>query len=90
MHEELLPATYDICILIVAGGRQCSETHGGIVISILIRLADGAVFVYMVQQSTVYGDNVKQPHLAGKAGYSNMLSKIRKRVEATEKASASQ
>ncbi len=46
--------------------------------------------VYIVQQSTVYGDNVKQPHLVGKSGYERMLSQIRKRVEAAEKASASQ
>lgn len=43
--------------------------------------------VYMTQESTVYGDNVKQPHLTGKAGYSSMLSTIRSRVEAAEKAS---
>ena len=40
--------------------------------------------VYMTQESTVYGENVKQPHLTGKAGYSSMLSTIRKRVEAAE------
>lgn len=44
--------------------------------------------VYMVQQSTVYGENAKQPHLVGKSGYERLLSKIRKRVEASEKASA--
>jgi hypothetical protein len=40
--------------------------------------------VYMTQESTVYGENVKQPHLTGKAGYSSLLSTIRKRVEAAE------
>ncbi|MFC7339040.1 hypothetical protein ACFQY0_17735 [Haloferula chungangensis] len=40
--------------------------------------------VYMTQESTVYGENVKQPHLTGKAGYSSILSTIRKRVEAEE------
>lgn len=45
--------------------------------------------VFMVQQSTVYGENVKQPHLVGKSGYERLLSDIRKRVEAAEKASAS-
>jgi len=46
--------------------------------------------VYFVQQSTVYGENVKQPHLVGKSGYERMLSTIRKRVQAAEKARASQ
>ena len=46
--------------------------------------------VYFVQQSTVYGENVKQPHLVGKAGYERMLSTIRKRVEAAEKSAAGQ
>lgn len=40
--------------------------------------------VYMTQQSTVYGENSKRPHLTGKAGYSSILSTIRKRVEAAE------
>lgn len=42
--------------------------------------------VYIVQESTAFGSNVKQPHLVGKAGYERMLSRIRKRVEAAEKA----
>ncbi|MEP4077485.1 hypothetical protein [Haloferula sp.] len=42
--------------------------------------------VYMTQQSEVFGENVKQPHLGGKAGYSSILSTIRKRVEKAEKA----
>lgn len=41
--------------------------------------------VFMVQQSTVYGENSKQPHLVGKSGYERLLSDIRKRVESTEK-----
>lgn len=41
--------------------------------------------VYMTQQSEVFGEDVKQPHLAGKAGYSSMLSTIRSRVEKAEK-----
>lgn len=44
--------------------------------------------VFMVQQSTVYGENSKQPHLMGKSGYNSMLSTIRKRVEAAEEASS--
>ncbi|MEM1084232.1 MAG: hypothetical protein AAGI48_08920 [Verrucomicrobiota bacterium] len=40
--------------------------------------------VYMTQQSTVYGENSKRPHLTGKAGYNSILSTIRKRVESAE------
>jgi hypothetical protein len=43
--------------------------------------------VYMTQQSTVFGEDTKQPHLAGKAGYSSILSSIRSRVEKAEKSS---
>ena len=41
--------------------------------------------VYMTQQSEVFGEDVKQPHMMGKAGYSSILSTIRKRVEAADK-----
>jgi hypothetical protein len=43
--------------------------------------------VYMTQQSTVFGENSKKPYLMGKAGYSSILSTIRRRVEQAEKAS---
>ena len=44
--------------------------------------------VFITQQSTVYGEDVKQPHLVGKSGYERLMRDIRKRVEATEKARA--
>lgn len=37
--------------------------------------------VYLTQQSEVFGEDVKKPHLAGKAGYSSILNTIRSRVE---------
>lgn len=40
--------------------------------------------VYMTQQSTVFGEDSKKPHLMGKAGYSSMLTSIRSRVETAE------
>ncbi|MGB6223729.1 hypothetical protein [Haloferula sp.] len=42
--------------------------------------------VYMTQQSDVFGEDSKKPHLAGKAGYSSIMSTIRSRVEKAEKA----
>ena len=42
--------------------------------------------VYITQQSDVFGENVKQPHLVGKSGYERLMRDIRKRVEAAEKA----
>lgn len=43
--------------------------------------------VFITQASTVYGENVRQPHLAGKSGYERLMRDIRKRVEAAEKGS---
>ena len=40
--------------------------------------------VYMTQESEVFGEDSKKPHLLGKAGYSSLMSTIRKRVEAAE------
>ncbi len=42
--------------------------------------------VFITQQSTVYGENVRQPFLGGRAGYNAMMSDIRQRVERAEKA----
>lgn len=37
--------------------------------------------VFITQQSTVYGENVRQPFLGGRAGYNQMMGEIRRRVE---------
>jgi hypothetical protein len=42
--------------------------------------------VYMTQESDVFGEDSKKPHLMGKAGYSSIMSTIRSRVEKAEKA----
>ena len=37
--------------------------------------------VEITQQSTVFGEDVRQPYLMGKAAYNGMLSDVRRRVE---------
>ena len=39
--------------------------------------------VFVTQQSTAFGETVRQPLAAGRAGYQRMLNDIRKRAEAT-------